>query len=123
MEMANRVLLVEDDENIQQLLSIYIRRTGASLDVASDGVHAIELLRATSYDLIFLDIMLPRMNGFEVAEEVVRSHPQTKLVVVSAIALYFEHRFPAGTIILQKPFDLNDVEAILRGRTSESAAS
>jgi DNA-binding response OmpR family regulator len=106
------VLIVEDDGDVRSLLQVILR--DASVHVAGDGQTAIALLQSTPFDAVILDIMLPRMNGFQVAEVVRALEPRPKLIVLSALARYFHDRFPEGTVMLQKPFEVDHLEAALR---------
>lgn len=108
------VLIVEDDENVRSLLSALAQKYCTRIDVAVDGVEALQHLRQTTYEVVLLDIMLPRVNGLEVAE-VIRTMPTPpKLVVLSAISRYFKDHFGEDVVVLQKPFDINRIEEILR---------
>ena len=63
-----KILVVEDDRDIQELLQEFLKEAGYMIDVAVDGVEAITMFNTNSYDLILLDIMLPKVNGFEILE-------------------------------------------------------
>jgi two-component system response regulator VanR len=99
------VLLVEDDESVRHLVATFLRRYCSSVDTASDGEEAIELVRKNRYDTVVLDIMLPKANGFQVAHAIRALEHPPRIVVLSAVAGHFEDRFPADTILIQKPFD------------------
>src|SRR5690606_15205411 len=64
--MGTRVLIVEDDRHIIESLSFVLQREGFSVAAALDGEAAMQRLRSDPPDLVILDVMLPRMNGFEV---------------------------------------------------------
>lgn len=106
------VLIVEDDGDVQSLLRAVLR--DASVVLAGDGQAAIEMLQLAKFDTVILDIMLPRRNGFQVAEVVYALRPQPKLIVLSALTRYFYDRFPEGTVMLEKPFDVGHLQAALR---------
>jgi len=108
------VLLVEDDDNIRRLLQTILRKQCSSIECASDGERALELLNGNTYDVVVLDIMLPKKNGFEVAEAIAAMPHPPGIVVLSAIARYFRDRFPAKTVVLQKPFDIGQLSAAIR---------
>jgi DNA-binding response OmpR family regulator len=99
-------LIVEDDQDIRRLIEILLRDHCANIDTASDGEEAIAMLRRSRYDLVVLDIMLPKVNGFDVAEMIRTLPAPPKLIVLSAVAESFRHRFPEDAIVLQKPFEL-----------------
>lgn len=64
--MAKRILIVDDEPNILVPLEFLMKREGYEVSVASDGQAALEALSAGATDLVILDVMLPRMSGFEV---------------------------------------------------------
>ena len=112
--MANgAVLVVEDDDTTQQLLRAMLRRRGAAVEAVGDGESAIERLRAGGFDAVILDLMLPKMNGFQVAEVIRALEPRPKLIVLSALARHFSDRFPEGTVMLQKPFEIDQLDTAL----------
>jgi len=119
--MAKRaVLVVEDDDAVQQMLQVMLRRHDAAVEAAFDGETAIERLRSGEFDTVILDIMLPKMNGFQVAQVIRALEPQPKLIVLSALTRYFVDRFPEGTVMLQKPFAIDQLDTALT-RTSTPA--
>ena len=63
-----RILIVEDDEAIANLLRMNLMKSGYECEMAEDGEKAADLLEVNFYDLLILDIMLPKMNGYEVLE-------------------------------------------------------
>ncbi|MBR2572475.1 MAG: response regulator transcription factor [Clostridia bacterium] len=70
--MANetKVLLVDDDPNIAQLVSLYLEREGFDVEIADRGDTALKMFRATAPNLLLLDVMLPGMDGWQVCREV-----------------------------------------------------
>ena len=63
-----KILIVEDDEAIANLLRMNLMKSGYECEMAEDGEKAADLLEVNFYDLVILDIMLPKMNGYEVLE-------------------------------------------------------
>lgn len=108
--MLLSALLVEDDADLCKLIRLILRKYVDSVEVVADGPSAIAMLERSRYDLIILDIMLPGANGFEVTSCISRLARPPKLIVVSALARYFTDRFPEGTPVLQKPFDVRQLE-------------
>jgi DNA-binding response OmpR family regulator len=113
--MKSAVLVVEDDDATQQMLRVLLRRHCSSIELASDGEEAIEMLRSGDFGAVILDIMLPKMNGFQVAQAIRDLDPPPKLIVLSGVARYFHDRFPEGTVMLQKPFEVEQLDSALRG--------
>ena len=106
------VLVVEDDEDVKKLLVAIVSKHG-NVDVASDGQKALDFLESSTYDLVILDLMLPKINGLDVAKAIASLQPQPKLIVFSALSRYFSDRFPSGTIILQKPQGIDEIDKAL----------
>ena len=112
------VLVVDDDRAIRELLAAVMRREGLTVDVASDGDAAIEHLRETRYNVIVLDLMMPKLSGWEVVGWL-RSNPECKprTVIVSTAA----DRNVLGDLdaeivnaIFVKPFDVGELGAYVR---------
>jgi DNA-binding response OmpR family regulator len=113
------LLIVEDDEKLQDLLRTILTRHTSSIDVASDGEQAIEMLERSSYDIVILDLMLPKKNGLIVAEAVTTLNNPPRLIILSGIARYLGDRLPAGALVLQKPFEIDQLAEMVRGTCTE----
>jgi DNA-binding response OmpR family regulator len=107
-------LVVEDEGSVQDLLQVILRRHCTSITVAGDGEAAVRMLREGSFDLVVLDLMLPKVNGLAVAEAIRAIPRPPKVIVLSAIARYFGDRFPEDTVVLQKPFDIDRLDEAVR---------
>ena len=81
--MATKVLIVEDDANIAQLLQLYLEKEGYETQTAPDGGKGVELYRAWSPDLVLLDIMLPVMDGWAVCRKI-RESGKTPIIMMTA---------------------------------------
>jgi DNA-binding response OmpR family regulator len=103
-------LVVDDDESVQLLLQNILRKHCSHIERAFDGERAAELLRAEEFEVVILDLMLPKMNGFEVAKVIESLPKQPKLIVLSALSRYFDDRFPEDAVILEKPFDVSRLD-------------
>ena len=68
--MPTKVLIVEDDGNIAELLHLYLEKEGFDTQVAADGGKGVELFRSFRPDLVLLDIMLPVMDGWSVLKKI-----------------------------------------------------
>ncbi|NCO75409.1 MAG: response regulator [Cyanobacteria bacterium] len=75
------VLLVEDSLSTRKMISELLIKQGLKVEVAVDGVEALEILPTISPDLVVLDIVMPKMNGYEVCRNI-KSNPKTKNVPV-----------------------------------------
>ncbi|MEG0598014.1 MAG: response regulator transcription factor, partial [Oscillospiraceae bacterium] len=81
--MARKVLIVEDDSNIAELLHLYLEKEGFQTVVANDGGKGVELFRSEHPDLVLLDIMLPVMDGWSVCKKI-RENDKTPVIMLTA---------------------------------------
>ena len=79
-----RILIVEDEPDIQELLSAYLRDAGYETAVAEDGAAALDAFESAPFDLVLLDVMLPKVDGFEVCRRIRRSS-QVPVVMLTAL--------------------------------------
>src|SRR5438128_6003066 len=110
-EQQNRVLVVDDDASICELLSSVLRRHGLQVDVASDGQQALDLLRETSYAVVLLDLIMPVLDGFAVLDRMDEGRSLPVVLVVtgadrSAISELDPQRIHG---IVRKPFDSDEL--------------
>ncbi len=82
--MNRKVLIVEDDENIAELLQLYLKKEGFQTMIASTGKKGVELFETFSPDLVLLDIMLPEMDGWGVCRTIRESKSQTPVIMLTA---------------------------------------
>lgn len=78
-----KILIVDDDDNICQLLTLYLAKEGYVTQSCHNGKEAIELIKANKFDLILLDVMMPVMDGYETLTEV-RKFSSIPIIMVSA---------------------------------------
>ena len=121
-----KILVVEDELEIRQLLASYLRNEGFSVSEAEDGVAAIELFGKEKFDLVILDILIPKIDGYGVCE-LVKSKSDVPVIFLSALG--DENSMIKGYDSLAddyvtKPFSmpvfLRKVKAVLRREHSSS---
>ena len=123
-----RLLLVEDSTRLSAALTYDFRREGFAVDHAADGLAALRQLEAYEYDVMILDLMLPRVGGLEVLRTLRASKAPTRVLVLSARD-QIEDRVTALNLgaddYLVKPFDLAELKArtlaLLRRRYGETS--
>ena len=81
--MGKRVLVVDDEKLIVKGIRFSLLQDGLEVDCAYDGEEALEMAKATEYDLILLDVMLPKMDGFEVCQQV-REFSDVPIIMLTA---------------------------------------
>ncbi|HCT91693.1 MAG TPA: DNA-binding response regulator [Lachnospiraceae bacterium] len=79
-----KILIVEDDPDIQELLQNFLQEAGYETTLADDGVEALSLFSARTFDLILLDVLLPRIDGFGVCE-LIRRQSQIPIIMLTAL--------------------------------------
>ena len=112
-----RILLVEDDEYISKPVAKDIRHQGHVVDVASDGVSGWEYAQTVEYDLILLDLMLPRMDGISLCKQLRASGCKTHILMLTARDTIPDRVLGLDTgadDYLVKPFDLEELAARIR---------
>ncbi|HHV10932.1 MAG TPA: response regulator transcription factor [Clostridiales bacterium] len=78
------ILVVEDEPEIQELLTAYLHNEGYAVSVADDGIEAVGAFREGSFDLVLLDIMLPKIDGFGVCE-LLRRESAVPIIMLTAL--------------------------------------
>ena len=119
------ILIVEDDLDIQELLKNFLQEVGYAVTLASDGIEAISLFASTHFDLILLDIMLPKIDGFTVCE-MIRKNSNVPIIILTALTdeeSQLKGFDKLADDYITKPFSmpvlLKHIEAIFR-RTNNS---
>src|SRR5689334_14546402 len=116
VERQKRVLVVDDDYEIRNLLSGAFTQCGLTVDTASDGAAAIELISRTAYSVIVLDLVMPGVDGFAVMDRVRSSTDAQPVVLVitgedEPSVASLDPRLVHG--IMRKPFDVQEVTNIV----------
>ncbi|MEM7694788.1 MAG: response regulator [Pseudomonadota bacterium] len=107
-----RILLAEDDEDMRRFLTRALERAGYEVVAVGDGRAAYERLREEPFSLLLTDIVMPEMNGVELARRATRLDPDLAVMFITgfaAVALDGEHGAPRGAKVLSKPFHLKEL--------------
>jgi len=83
--IMQKILVVEDDLDIQELLKNFLQEVGYEIILASDGVEALSVFSASQFDLVLLDVMLPKIDGFAVCE-FIRKQSQVPIIMLTALS-------------------------------------
>ena len=121
-----KLLVVDDEKKIREIISKYAQFEGYSVEEAPDGMTAIEIFKEKDYDLIILDVMMPDLDGFSVCREL-RKHSRTPVIMLSARGEEYDriHGFEVGIDdYVVKPFSPKElmlrVSAVLKRTNSIS---
>ncbi len=124
--MATKILVIDDDANICELLRIFLEKENYEIETASDGVAGLATFKQYDPDLVLLDIMLPKKDGWQVCREI-REISQKPIIMITAKGEIFDKvlglELGADDFIV-KPFDMKEVsarvKAVLRRYTTRS---
>ena len=114
METKYNILAVDDDHSLLKLLSKELLIEGYLVAMASDGSEAIAKLQKNKFDLVVLDIKMPKMNGFEVLKFIKTNTPSTKVIMLTAYADVrhaLESKRLGAEDFMEKPYDLGELLA------------
>ena len=124
--MKYKILIVDDDVNICELLRLYLEKEGYETIVANDGKTAVDLALKHNPDLILLDIMLPQLDGWQVCREI-RKSLETPIIMITAKGEVFDKILGlelGADDYVAKPFDTKEivarVKAVLRRTTDKN---
>ncbi len=115
-----RLLLAEDEKDLSRALTAVLSHTGYETDAAFDGVEALELLEKNDYDVIVMDIMMPRMDGIEALKKIRESGNYTPVLLLTAKAEVDDRvtGLEAGADdYLAKPFAIKELLARVKSMT------
>lgn len=109
---GRRILVIDDDLAIRVLLQAVLRRMKFDVALAEDGAAGLErLANDAPYDLVLLDLMMPRLNGYEFIEQIGQRYPENRphIIVFTAAGKRGVEKIPADSVCnsILKPFDLD----------------
>ena len=122
MSEKNRLLVVDDEESLRTVLCSELVSEGFKVQNAGDGDEAIAILDKEEFDLVLLDIKMPRVNGFDVLKHVKERHPATKVVMLTGFADLknaIESKKLGAEDFVSKPYDLVDLLTTIERVLSE----
>ena len=103
----SRLLVVDDEPGMRETLTDILETAGHTVDVASNGVSALALLRAGEYDVVLMDVRMPHLDGVSVLQQMGSPPPQVILMTAYALDEQLEQAVEAEAYaIVQKPFQV-----------------
>jgi DNA-binding NtrC family response regulator len=127
--MSRRVLIVDDEKFVRELIRDTLRTRGYETGLAGDGIEALAALAQDEYHLVITDVVMPRMEGLELLKRVKKDHPKLPVIVLSGFS--FQHNISDFLLFgaeeyMTKPFQvehlLSTVERILGRGTGQGGA-
>ena len=117
-----KILIVDDSSLQQKVMSIILKRLGFNADIAHNGKEAVQAMEKQSYDIIFMDICMPEMNGWQATKEIKRKRTENAPFIVAATS----NTEPDDKVrcleagmdsFIPKPVNLDEVKAVLQAAT------
>jgi len=116
-----KLLVVDDDPGIVDILSISLTESGYEVDEAHDGIEAVEKLRNNSYDVAIIDAVMPGMNGAEVCKFIKSHFPTTYIIGISGYPDSLEKLKNEGAdICFTKPFRIDQIKRAIKKQFSST---
>ena len=122
--MGYHILVVDDEEMIRGVLREYIEFEGNQADEAADGMEAVKMCRENDYDLILMDVMMPKLDGFSAVKEI-RKEKDVPVIMLSARGEEYDKLFAFEIGVddyVTKPFSPKEVMARINAVTKRKAA-
>ena len=109
------ILIVDDDAPIRKLLERVALRAGFDVDCAKDGLDALELMKRKHYDIAIIDLMMPRLSGYELVQEISGLEPRPVVIVATALTNGDVAKIDDTLVkrVIKKPFDIKAVAEAL----------
>jgi len=122
MSSPRSILVVDDEEALRTVLSSELASEGYQVESASDGDEAISIIEKKQFDLVLLDIKMPKVDGFEVLKFIKKSFPAIKVIMLTAFADLknaIESKKLGAEDFISKPYDLVDLLTTIERVLSE----
>jgi len=117
MPRKTRILIVDDDPMVLELLGMSLESLGFDYASAPDGLAALEEIKSQEFDIVITDMMMPRMDGMQLLRHIHANHPRTGVIVVTGYTGTFSYTdvIRAGASdFISKPFNTDELEAKIK---------
>ena len=117
--VRNRILIVDDEPDIAQVLKMGLEKNGFAVDTYNDPLDVVSNFKADSYDLLLLDIKMPKINGFELYSKLHLIDEKAKICFITAYEIYyddFKRMFPKVKVecFIRKPVSINNLARLIK---------
>jgi two-component system cell cycle response regulator CpdR len=109
-----KIILAEDDNDMRRFLEKALEKAGHTVTSFAEGASAFEEIKGNTFDLLLTDIVMPEMDGIELARRAAELDPNLKIMFITgfaAVALHPDSKAPKDAKVLSKPFHLRDLVA------------
>lgn len=114
---SGKILIVDDENNIRELLKIFLEEEGYDVNTANNGKAGVEAIRNNIFDLVITDLKMPEVSGFELLKTVKETTPDTVVVIITAFGTTesaVEAMKHGAFDYIQKPFKIDDIRLIVK---------
>ena len=112
-----RILVIDDDEFYRDLIHGFLEHEGFDLDFAADGLEGITKLSTAEYDVVIVDIVMPRLDGYGVIRHMLQSGTAGKTIVITSLPQIV---LTSICGVLRKPFGKKDLLSLIRQCTTQT---
>ena len=118
------VLVVDDNEDLLETFSLILRRRGFRVEIAGDGLAAVDLYRQQNFDVILMDIVMPKMDGIEALRKIIKMDPEAKVILMTA---YSEEesiqiaKSEGARRLIRKPVKIDQLIDMIKEATAEES--
>ena len=115
--LVRSVLIVDDDDDVRQMIADYVKTAGSEAWEASNGLEALWVVRHQRPWLVLLDLMMPRLDGYETIRHIRKFDPSIRIIVITGDVGDATRQRVAdlGVALIVKPIDLRSLDAIFGG--------
>jgi DNA-binding response OmpR family regulator len=124
-----KILFVDDEPDMTSLFRLSLKRAGFDIDTFNDPLLALESFKPNKYDLLLLDIAMPKMDGFELYEQLRKMDPDVKICFITAAEKYCEdlrveeNQTLSKDLFIQKPLSIRDLVRKIDERINSGSGS
>lgn len=121
-DQKTRILIVDDESDLRNLLNHVLTQAGYEVMEAPDGEAALNILRKEKFDIAFLDIQMPNVNGIQVLKHIQKNSPSTKAIMLTGYANLknaMEAKEFGATDFIGKPYKIEDILSTVQRLTNE----
>lgn len=112
-----RILIIEDEEEVRQLLHDILIEQDHKVEIAVGGSQGLELFKTKDFDMVFTDLGMPGMSGWQVAEEIQRIDKKVPVAIITGWSVDLEEsemKEKGVNFIIQKPFQVDQISQLVR---------
>ena len=114
MKSKKRILIVDDDYDIRNILSRYLLIQGFEVETADNGLEALEIFNEMYFDAVLTDFQMPGMDGIKLADQIRKHDPKKLIIMITSNKLMNSQEKELVDYVVEKPFELNEIYTILQ---------